>query len=77
VFHSPLITPMHDGPRLTCSKRVEQAARDARLAQALRDNLRRRKAQARAREAGGTEPDPGEPEGEPDTIAGDRDESPS
>ncbi|MFT8243276.1 hypothetical protein [Roseomonas sp. BN140053] len=30
-----------------------QAAREARLARALRDNLRRRKTQARAREEGG------------------------
>jgi len=42
---------MTDGPHLTPSKRRERGARDARLGQALRDNLRRRKAQSRAREA--------------------------
>jgi hypothetical protein len=31
-------------------KKAKQAARDARLAAALRENLKRRKAQARARE---------------------------
>ncbi len=34
------------------AKAPEQARRDARLAQALRDNLSKRKAQVRAREAG-------------------------
>ena len=41
---------MRDTPRLTPSRRAEQAARDQRLAAALRENLRRRKEQARARE---------------------------
>ena len=41
---------MADAPRITRAKRIEQAAREARLARALRDNLRRRKEQARARE---------------------------
>ena len=35
-------------PDLTPRKRAERAARDERLAQALRENLRRRKEQARA-----------------------------
>jgi hypothetical protein len=35
---------------ITGAKEKEQAARDERLAQALRENLRRRKEQARARE---------------------------
>ena len=42
---------MPDSPRLTQVKDAERAARDARLAEALRDNLRRRKEQARARAA--------------------------
>ncbi len=37
-------------PHLTPARRAERQAREARLARALRDNLRRRKAQARARE---------------------------
>jgi len=41
---------MADTPRTTCPKETEHAARDERLARALRENLRRRKAQARARE---------------------------
>ena len=44
------ITGMADAPRITGAKRVEIAAREARLSHALRDNLRRRKEQARARE---------------------------
>jgi hypothetical protein len=34
-------------------KKTKRTARDARLAAALRENLKRRKAQARARERGG------------------------
>ena len=41
---------MADAPPITGAKRSEVAAREARLAHALRDNLRRRKEQARARE---------------------------
>ena len=41
---------MADAPRITGAKRVESAAREARLSHALRDNLRRRKEQTRARE---------------------------
>jgi hypothetical protein len=44
---------MPDSPHLTPAKRREQAARSERLARALRDNLHRRKAQARTREEGG------------------------
>ena len=40
---------MADAPRITGAKRGEAAAREARLSHALRDNLRRRKEQARAR----------------------------
>jgi hypothetical protein len=42
---------MTDSPNLTRAKRIERAAREARLARALRDNLHRRKQQARAQEA--------------------------
>ena len=41
---------MSDTPRLTPARRAEHAARDKRLAEALRENLRRRKEQARGRE---------------------------
>jgi len=40
---------MTDAPRRTPAQRIEHAARDARRAVALRENLRRRKEQARAR----------------------------
>jgi hypothetical protein len=46
---------MSETPHLTPSRRAEHAARDKRLAEALRENLRRRKEQARARES---EPSP-------------------
>jgi hypothetical protein len=42
---------MTDSPHLTGAKRIEHAAREERLARALRDNLHRRKQQARAKEA--------------------------
>jgi hypothetical protein len=45
---------MHDTPHLTPARRTEQALRDKRLAEALRENLRRRKEQARAKQAGPT-----------------------
>lgn len=41
---------MPDDPHLTPARRAERAARNKRLAEALRANLRRRKEQARARE---------------------------
>ena len=44
------VPPMPDAPRLTPPRQTERAARDKRLAEALRENLRRRKEQARARE---------------------------
>jgi hypothetical protein len=37
-------------PHFTPEKNAERTARDARLAKALRDNLRRRKDQARAQQ---------------------------
>jgi hypothetical protein len=41
---------MPESPRLTPSRQAEHAAREKRLADALRENLRRRKEQARSRE---------------------------
>jgi hypothetical protein len=41
---------MSETPNLTPARRAEHAARDKRLAEALRENLRRRKEQARARD---------------------------
>jgi hypothetical protein len=58
---SSSIAAMADVPRLTRVKEIEHAARDERLARALRANLRRRKEQSRARE-----PDAGE---RPDKVA--------
>lgn len=43
-------TSVADDPHLTPARQAEHAARDKRLAEALRANLRRRKEQARARE---------------------------
>jgi hypothetical protein len=40
---------MRETPSLTPTRQAERAARDKRLAEALRENLRRRKEQARAR----------------------------
>jgi hypothetical protein len=42
---------MREGPKLPGRKQAERAAREARLATALRENLRRRKEQARAQAA--------------------------
>ena len=42
---------MSDEPHLTPARRAEHAARERRRAHALRDNLRRRKEQLRARSA--------------------------
>jgi hypothetical protein len=42
---------MPDSPHLTRAKQIEQAERAERLARALRENLHRRKAQARAKDA--------------------------
>ncbi len=44
-------SPMTDAPDPASKAEAEAAARRAREAAALRENLRRRKAQARAREA--------------------------
>jgi hypothetical protein len=40
---------MHEGPHFSARKEGERGARTARLAAALRENLRRRKEQQRAR----------------------------
>jgi hypothetical protein len=47
---------MGEASNLSARKRAERAAREERLAQALRDNLRRRKEQARAQRAGAAKP---------------------
>jgi hypothetical protein len=61
----PFDPAMGDSPRLTPRKRIEQSERAERLARALRENLHRRKAQARAKE-GPSENDPaGRRDGEP------------
>jgi hypothetical protein len=56
---------MGSAPALSARKQAERAARDARLAQALRDNLRRRKDQARAQADGA-----GGPAGASATLSG-------
>jgi hypothetical protein len=53
---SPSIMAMADSPRLTRAKRDEQAQRDKRLARALRENLHRRKQQARSKAQHAAEP---------------------
>jgi len=47
---------MDDSPRLTRAKRDEHAERDKRLAHALRENLHRRKQQARSKAQPAAEP---------------------
>ena len=44
------------GPKLTAGKPADHAGREERLAAALRDNLRRRKEQARAQDANRQQP---------------------
>ena len=58
---------MREGPNLTAGKRADRVARGARLAAALRDNLRRRKEQARAQDANRQQPG-GVPAGLSDTA---------
>ncbi|HYM72609.1 MAG TPA: hypothetical protein VET89_06475 [Stellaceae bacterium] len=59
---------MRDDPHLTPARRAERAARDKRLAAALRENLRRRKEQARVKatnavqEAAPPDPESGAPQ---------------
>jgi hypothetical protein len=56
---------MADSPRLTPKKRIEQTERAERLARALRENLHRRKAQARAKEAPSKKDSAGRGDGKP------------
>ena len=56
---------MIDSPRLTRAKRDEHAERDKRLARALRENLHRRKQQARSKAQRVAEPAADPPPGEP------------
>jgi hypothetical protein len=49
AMDKPDAPPAPDGPAETPAARAAREAREARLAAALRENLRRRKAQARAR----------------------------
>jgi len=52
---------MADSPRLTRARRDEHAERDKRLARALRENLHRRKQQARTKAQPAADPTPDEP----------------
>jgi hypothetical protein len=58
---------IRETPKVTPGRRADRDARDRRLAEALRANLRRRKEQARAREdeaaAPPDQPPPKEPRG--------------
>jgi hypothetical protein len=56
---------MTDSPNLTRAKRSEHAAREERLARALRDNLHRRKQQARAKATRAAAPSAGPATEEP------------
>jgi hypothetical protein len=56
---------MIDSPNLTRARRSEHAAREERLARALRDNLHRRKQQARVKAARATAPTARPPTEEP------------
>jgi hypothetical protein len=56
---------MADSPRLTRAKQIELAQRDERLARALRENLHRRKQQARATEQPAAESPADPSRGEP------------
>jgi hypothetical protein len=51
----------HEGPRLSRRGQDEHVARQARQAQALRENLRKRAAQRRGRDGREMEPDPPAP----------------
>ena len=62
---SPSIRPVTDSPDLTPAKRLQQAGRDKRLARALRENLHRRKQQARAKQQPPTEPATGRRDNDP------------
>jgi hypothetical protein len=55
---------------MTDQRKSQAEAREARLKQALRDNLKRRKAQLRARAAGAPEPESDEAGAQPPKTAG-------
>jgi hypothetical protein len=54
-----------DSPDLTSAKRQQHAERNPRLARALRENLHRRKQQARAKQQPPTEPAPDRQDNDP------------
>jgi len=62
---SPSIRPVTDSSDLTHAKRQQHARRDKRLARALRENLHRRKQQARAKQQPPTEPATGRRDNDP------------
>ena len=62
---SPSIRPVTDSPDLTSTKREQHAERNTRLARALRENLHRRKQQARAKQQPPTEPAAGRRDNDP------------
>jgi hypothetical protein len=51
--------PKRPQPTLTEKRKTEAAAREARLSEALRANLKRRRAQSAARASAAEKPDPG------------------
>ncbi|HEY4471963.1 MAG TPA: hypothetical protein VGN21_12380 [Stellaceae bacterium] len=56
---------MTDSPDLTPAKRQQHAERNTRLARALRENLHRRKQQARAKQQPPSEPAAGRRDNDP------------
>ena len=62
---SPSIRPVTDSPDLTPRQALQHAERDERLARALRENLHRRKQQARAKQQPPTEPATGRRDNDP------------
>jgi hypothetical protein len=62
---SPSIRPVTDSPDLTPAKRQQHAERNTRLARALRENLHRRKQQARAKQQPPSEPAAGPRDNDP------------
>ena len=62
---SHCIRPVTDSRDLRPAKRQQHAERDTRLARALRENLHRRKQQARAKQQPPTEPAAGRRDNDP------------
>lgn len=62
---SPSIRPVTDSPDPKPAKRQQHAERNMRLAHALRDNLHRRKQQARAKQQPPSEPGAGQRDSDP------------